>query len=97
MRWLGHVQGVGSDRLIKRAGKGEEVGKGRTGRARLRWEDSGKQDKRFSPIMATVSACDAHIRLGRIICGGSEVEHAITHSTSLLQVWLYILSIISSQ
>ena len=42
MRWAGHVQRMGEDRLSKRAWKAEECG--RRGRAKLRWKDYVKRD-----------------------------------------------------
>ena len=42
MRWAGHVQRMGEDRLSKRSWKAEEGG-GR-GRPKLRWKDCFKRD-----------------------------------------------------
>ena len=39
MRWAGHVQRMGEDRLSKRAWKAEEGGRRRRGRPKLRWKD----------------------------------------------------------
>ena len=39
MRWAGHVQIMGEDRLSKRAWKAEEGGRRRRGKTKLRWKD----------------------------------------------------------
>ena len=44
MRWAGHVQRMGEDRLSKRAWKAEEGGRRRRGRPKLRWKDCVKRD-----------------------------------------------------
>ena len=44
MRWVGHVQSMGEDRLSKRAWKAEEGGRRRRGRSKLRMKDSVKRD-----------------------------------------------------
>ena len=44
MRWTGHVQRMGEDRLSKRAWKAEEGGRRRRGRPKLRWKDCIKRD-----------------------------------------------------
>ena len=43
MRWAGHVQRLGEDRLSKRALKAEEGGR-RRGRPKLGWKDCVKPD-----------------------------------------------------
>ena len=44
MRWAGHVQRMGEDRLLKRAWKAEEGGRRRRGRPKLRWKDCVNRD-----------------------------------------------------
>ena len=44
MKWSGHVQRMGEDRLSKRAWKAEEGGRRRRGRPKLRWKDCVKRD-----------------------------------------------------
>ena len=44
MRWAGHVQRMGEDRLSKRAWEAEEGGRRRRGRPKLRWKDYVKRD-----------------------------------------------------
>ena len=44
MRWAGHMQRMGEDRLSKRAWKAEEGGRRRRGRPKVRWKDCVKRD-----------------------------------------------------
>ena len=44
MRWAGHVQRMGEDRLSKRTWKVEEGGRSRRGRPKLQWKDCVKRD-----------------------------------------------------
>ena len=44
MRWAGHVQRMGEERLLKRAWKAEEGGERRRGRPKLWWKDCVKRD-----------------------------------------------------
>ena len=46
LRWAGHVERMGDDRLPKRAAELREEGRMRLGRPRLRWEDCVKIDVR---------------------------------------------------
>ena len=44
MRWAGHVQIMGEDRLSKITWKAEQGGRRRRGRPKLRWKDCIKRD-----------------------------------------------------
>ena len=44
MRWTGHVRRMGEDRLSKKAWKGDEGGRRRRRRPKLRWKDCVKRD-----------------------------------------------------
>ena len=44
MRWAGHVQRMGEDRLSKREWKAEEGGRRKRGRPKLQWKDCIKRD-----------------------------------------------------
>ena len=44
MRWVGHLQRMGEDRLSKRACTTEKGGKRKRGRLQLRWKDCVKRD-----------------------------------------------------
>ena len=44
LQWDGHVERLADDRLPKRAAELRELGRGRRGRPRLRWEDCVKRD-----------------------------------------------------
>ena len=70
MRWAGHVQRMGEDRLSKRAGKAEEGGRRRKGRPKLRWKDcvkrnlerAGTNDLEWKTIAADKGRCRALTR-----------------------------------
>ena len=46
LQWIGHVEMMANDRLLKRAAELREQGRRRRGRPRLRWEDCVKRDVR---------------------------------------------------
>ena len=44
LKWAGHIERMGDEKLAKRSDTQKMEGKGRRGRPRMRWEDCVKRD-----------------------------------------------------